>query len=164
LLGTINFMPASSHAASETAGAVDAALGDLVRLFNKPAFVRRLTADANVAIEVGASWALARIGRIGPCRLSDVAASLGVDASTITHRVQALERAGYVERVADPADGRASIVRLSAEGVAALERIRAVRREIFEGLVADWTDEERTAFTAMVERLTAALTEELSEA
>ena len=143
--------------------AVETAVTDLVRLLNRPRFARRLMAEAGVSIELGASWALGRLDRLGPSRPSELAASLGVDASTITHRLQALERAGYAERVPDPADGRASIVRVSTTGHDALERIRAARRALFDTLVADWSDKERTTFTTMAERLTAALTEELHE-
>ena len=146
-----------------TVADVEVAVTDLVRLLNRPWFARRLMAEANVSIEVGASWALARLDRLGPSRPSDLATSLGVDASTITHRVQALERAGYVERVGDPADGRASIVRLSPAGEGALTRIREARRALFEQLLSTWSDADRITFTALVERLTAALTEELGE-
>jgi DNA-binding MarR family transcriptional regulator len=153
----------NSGAAPDTVVEVEAALSDLVRLFNRPAVQRRLMAQAGVAIEVGAYWALGRIGRIGPCRLSELAASLGVDASTITHRVQALEQSGYVERLADPADGRAAVVHLSPEGSAALLRLRATRRALFERLVASWDDGERRRFTAALERIAEALTQEIGE-
>jgi DNA-binding MarR family transcriptional regulator len=77
--------------------------------------------------------------------------------------VQALEQSGYVERLADPADGRAAIVRLSPEGSAALLRLRATRRVLFERLVASWDDGERRRFTAALERIAEALTREIGE-
>jgi len=153
----------NSAAAPDTVVEVEAALSDLVRLFSRPAVTRRLMAEADVAIEVGAYWALARIGRIGPCRLSELAASLGVDASTITHRVQALERSRYVERLADPDDGRACVVRLTPDGSAALLRLRATRRALFDRLLASWDHGERRRFTAALERIAEALTQEIGE-
>jgi DNA-binding MarR family transcriptional regulator len=163
LIVTINYVPTSPTTAPSTVAAVELAVTDLVRLLHRPRFTRRFMAEAGVSIEVGASWALARLDRIGPSRPSELASSLGVDASTITHRLKALEREGYVERVADPADGRAAIVRVSADGHAALEQIRAARRALFETLVADWPEADQRAFASMAERLTAALTEELAE-
>lgn len=153
----------SRATAPDTVVGVESALSELVRLFNRPAVSRRLMREAGVTMEVGAYWALGRIGRIGPCRLSELVASLGVDASTITHRVQALERSGYVERLADPADGRASVVRLSPAGSDALSRLRAARRALFERLVSSWDEAERRQLAIALERLTEALTQEIDE-
>ncbi|MCA0155330.1 MarR family transcriptional regulator [Tsukamurella sp. M9C] len=63
--------------------------------------------------------AQARIGqRIGPegTRLTDLAEQAQVTKQTAGFLVDQLERAGYVERVPDPADGRARLIRLSARG------------------------------------------------
>lgn len=63
--------------------------------------------------------AQARIGqRIGPegTRLTDLAERAQVTKQTAGFLVDQLERAGYVERVPDPADGRARLIRLSARG------------------------------------------------
>src|SRR5579859_2243906 len=153
----------AATATPDTIVEVESTLSELVRMLNRPAVTRRLMAEADVAIEVGASWALGRIGRIGPCRLSELAASLGVDASTITHRVQALERSGYVERLADPADGRASVVQLSPPGSAALVRLRAARRSLFGRLVQGWEDAERRQLATALERIAGALSREIDE-
>jgi len=150
--------------ATDTSEIVEVAVSDLIRLFNRPAVQRRLMADAGVAIEVGAYWALVRIDDLGVCRPSELAASLGVDASTITHRLQALERDDYVERLTDPADGRACQVRLSSDGAAALARLRAARRALFECLLLGWDEQERADFAAAAARLRAALRGEVGEA
>jgi DNA-binding MarR family transcriptional regulator len=60
--------------------------------------------------------AQARIAaRIGPdgTRVSDLALQARVTKQTAAHLVEQLERAGYVERVPDPSDGRARLVRLT---------------------------------------------------
>ena len=149
--------------AADTIREVEVALSDLIRLFNRPVVQRHVMAEAGVAIEVGASWALRRLADLGPCRPSDLAAALGVDASTITHRIQALERGGLVERVTDPADGRACIVRLSPDGEGALIRLRAARRALFERLLAGWDDRERGDLAAGLDRVRTALADELRE-
>ena len=145
------------------AEAVEVAVSDLIRLFNRPAVQRRLMAEAGIAIEVGAYWALVRIDDLGECRPSELATSLGVDASTITHRLQALERDGYIERLTDPADGRACQVRLSSEGAAALAELRAARRALFEHLLAGWEEREQADLVAAAGRLGAALRGEIRE-
>jgi len=148
---------------ADTTARAERALSDLIRLFNRPAVQRRLVVRADMAIEVSACWALSRLGDLGPSRLSDLAVSLGVDASSVTHRVQALERAGYVERLADPADGRACVVGLSPAGAAALVRLRAARGDFIERLLAGWDDEQRHAFCLALDRVRAALETEMRE-
>jgi DNA-binding MarR family transcriptional regulator len=50
--------------------------------------------------------------------------------------VDSLERAGHVERVPDPADGRARLVRLTARGGAVLPLARAEEQRI----EAEWEE------------------------
>ncbi len=69
--------------------------------------------------------ALATIGKGGPMRLGDVAAAEGVAPSTLTRLVMALEDSGYVRRLPDPTDARASTLAITPHGQEALERIRA---------------------------------------
>ena len=69
--------------------------------------------------------ALATIGKSGPMRLGDVAAAEGVAPSTLTRLVMALEDSGYVRRLPDPTDARASMLAITPRGTDALERIRA---------------------------------------
>ncbi|MGY2063781.1 MarR family winged helix-turn-helix transcriptional regulator [Nocardia gipuzkoensis] len=58
---------------------------------------------------------LARIGPQGT-RLTDLAEQSQVTKQTAGFLVDQLERAKYVERVPDPSDGRARLVRMSARG------------------------------------------------
>ncbi|MBV9039881.1 MAG: MarR family transcriptional regulator [Acidimicrobiia bacterium] len=52
-------------------------------------------------------------------RITDVAAQLGVTKQAVTLLVDELDQGGYVERVPDPSDGRAKLVRLTHRGRAA---------------------------------------------
>jgi DNA-binding MarR family transcriptional regulator len=81
----------------------------------------------------------ARIGQDGT-RLTDLAEMAQVTKQTASFLVDQLEKGGYVERVADPTDGRARLVRISAKGrqaqaVAAREE-QAIYREWEEHLGA----------------------------
>jgi DNA-binding HxlR family transcriptional regulator len=68
-------------------------------------------------------------------RLTILAARTGLTHQSVGEVVAELERRGFVERVADPVDGRARLVRLTPEGRrlvrAAVAAIRAIER--------DWT-------------------------
>ena len=85
----------------------------------------------------------ARIGRDGT-RLTELAARALVTKQTAGHLVDQLERSGYVERVPDPSDARARLVRMAARGHAAV----AVARQVEVDVEAEWTahlGEEATA-------------------
>ena len=69
-------------------------------------------------------------------RLSVLAARAQVAKQTATALVDRLERAGYVERVPDPADGRARLVRLTARALAAVPHARAEEDRIEE----EWSE------------------------
>jgi DNA-binding MarR family transcriptional regulator len=93
------------------------------------------------------SPAQARVfARIAPegSRLTDLAAQAGITKQSAGFLVDQLERAGYVERVADPADGRARLVRIAERGARSVEISRGIVAEVEE----EWTDhlgEERMA-------------------
>jgi DNA-binding MarR family transcriptional regulator len=65
-------------------------------------------------------------------RLNELAERLRIAPRSATTVVDALEAAGLVGRVPDPADRRATLLRLTPEGRAAVEQIGAVRREVAE--------------------------------
>ncbi len=71
------------------------------------------------AAAVGGTMTVAQsrlAARIGPhgTRLTDLAAQAQVTKQTAAHLVNELQRAGYIERVTDPEDGRARLIRLTA--------------------------------------------------
>lgn len=96
--------------------------------------------DAVVAAGItDISPAQARLAaRIGPhgTRVSDLAEQARVTKQSAAFLVEQLERAGYVDRVPDPADGRARLVRLTsrADGVVA-----AANAEV-ERVLAEWAE------------------------
>jgi DNA-binding MarR family transcriptional regulator len=86
----------------------------------------------------GITLAQARIAaRIGPdgTRLSELAEQALISKQTATHLVDQLERAGYVERVVDPADARARLVRMAPRGEEVIAIARAEEARIDE----EWT-------------------------
>lgn len=77
----------------------------------------------------------------GPQRQASLAAELGMAARSITQALEAMERDGLVTRRADPGDGRAKLVELTADGASALAAGTAAGeealRQIFDGLDQD---------------------------
>lgn len=72
----------------------------------------------------------------GGARLTDLAARAAMTKQAMGQLVDDLERLGYVERIPDPVDGRAKIVRLTAAGLVflddAAEVVSAIWRDYAE--------------------------------
>ena len=68
--------------------------------------------------------ALATVERHGPLSPSELAGLERIKRPTATRIVRHLEEGGLVERVNHPADGRSSILSVTAEGRALLKRLR----------------------------------------
>lgn len=105
-----------------------------------------------------ASWALlGYLDRYGPMRVSDVATCQGVDVSSVTPRLQALEREGLITRETDPADRRASVISLDSAGRAALERVHAARCAILADAVTGLEESQVANASALLTRIAARL-------
>ena len=66
----------------------------------------------------------------GGSRVTRLAEAAQVTKQTAGFLVEQLERAGYVERVPDPTDGRARLVKLAARGHAAREEVLPALAEV----------------------------------
>ena len=66
-------------------------------------------------------------------RVTDLAARAQLTKATIVRTVDELERLGYVERIPDPDDGRAKLVRMTPRAYAVQDDARAIIAEIRDG-------------------------------
>jgi DNA-binding MarR family transcriptional regulator len=99
-------------------------------------------------------------GNIEPegSRLTDLAERAGMTKQSVGEMASDLERRGYVERVPDPSDGRAKIIRLTARG----REVQALGRRVIDDVEREWAErygEERLA--ALREALEAITAERL---
>jgi len=111
------------------------------------------TASGEMDIDRSAYGILCRLADDGPQRLGALATAFGLDPSTITRQVQAMEKADLVERRADEQDRRASILDLTREGRAVLEHTRAYRRKRIDAVFSDWEDVDREELARLLTRL-----------
>jgi DNA-binding MarR family transcriptional regulator len=86
-------------------------------------------------------------------RVSELAGCMGLDASTASRHVRHLEGGGYLARAEDPGDRRASRIRLTPKGRAALARAMRARAAVVDRAIADWPEEDRAALTTLLTRL-----------
>jgi DNA-binding MarR family transcriptional regulator len=103
---------------SETASQLSTAIVRTAR-------VLRQDAAAEAGLGAGTTAALATIKRDGPLTPSELAEIERVKRPSITRTLACLDRQGLIERTPDPADGRSSLVSISAAG---RERLALLRR------------------------------------
>ena len=96
-------------------------------------------------LSASAAFAMHRVCREGPIRLTALAAKEGVSQPSMTQLIQRLERLGLVARLADPDDGRAALIGITGWGQALLDDRKRVRRERLKALLATLTAEEESA-------------------
>ena len=99
--------------------------------------------------EVGLLAALAT----RPYRITELAAREGITQPAVTQLVNRLERRGWVERRADPQDGRVVLVALRDEGLEAIDRVRAEYRALLHEEMASLDDDEVETLAAAVDIL-----------
>lgn len=107
--------------------------------------------------EISSLFLIGRLVKDGPTRAKDLAGAICADQSTVSRQVAALVKAELIERLADPDDGRASLLMPTALGVAKLERHFANRGRALAPLMADWSVEERRQFVELLDRFTTSL-------
>jgi DNA-binding MarR family transcriptional regulator len=130
-----------------------------VALFARRAEQTRLGGVGQVrnSMDRAAYLLLNRLDREGPMGVKALAASMGIDSSTVTRQVAPLVDTGLVKRTSHPEDGRAVVLQLSPRGQARLSEVRASRRRLMAELTHDWAPEERDAFTSLLTRFNGAL-------
>lgn len=109
------------------------------------------------ATQYGALYVLQHVAGLDQIGLARV---LGIDRSTSALVLSRLEASGWVRRETDPADRRRKLVKLTSEGAALLEAIRAPARRVRERLLSAFTTEEQGQFLALMAKFVAAFNAE----
>lgn len=86
---------------------------------------------------------------------SDLMASTMVTSGTMTHRINLLEKAGLIERVKNPEDGRGFLISLSQRGFSLIDEAVAAHVETQAQLVSGLTDEQRQQLDALLRQFLA---------
>jgi DNA-binding MarR family transcriptional regulator len=115
------------------------------------------TRVGDVALERSAYGIMCKLADEGPHRLGALATAFGLDPSTITRQVQALEEIGLASRQSDPKDRRASILDLSDTGRQVLEETRNHRRAVLQQVLSDWSRADLDEFGRLLKEFNASL-------
>ncbi|MCO1655227.1 MarR family winged helix-turn-helix transcriptional regulator [Pseudonocardia humida] len=132
---------------------VGTALIRLIRLIERKKAQRE--ADHPDAVERATYHLLVHLVNGGPRRAVVLAEEVHSDPSTISRQIAQLVKLGYVERTADPDDGRATLLAATAEGRRVFEENRRRRNEHVAGVLAGWSEPDREALAELLTRFAA---------
>ena len=112
--------------------------------------------EVHPELEPAAYGLLVRLDEAGQQRATELAGYFGVGKATMSRQLRALEELGLVTREPDPADGRASLVRLTDEGPRRFRRVRDARRRArYVRKLADWDRGEVAELARLLHQLNA---------
>src|SRR5215471_4951742 len=89
--------------------------------------------------------------------VTGLARRLGIDQPRASKLAGQALAAGLLHRVADQHDGRRSLLELTSDGRAYLDRVHQYRRSQFAAAMSGWTDHDRETFAELLTRFIAAL-------
>jgi DNA-binding MarR family transcriptional regulator len=136
---------------------LNAVLASLAQFANSRSLDLVHASRSGVPLSLATAAVLGRIVDSSPIGLTELRQRTRLQAAAMSHHIRTLTEMGYIERRSDPADGRATVVVETGEGLAACQRFRAVKEEILRAQLIDWTSEELNTLSAMMERLDADL-------
>jgi DNA-binding MarR family transcriptional regulator len=100
---------------------------------------------------------LSHLAHEGPVRSSAIAESFGIDKGAVSRQVHHLAELGLLERMPDPADGRATLLSASEDARARLEDVNRHRRKYLDERLGEWSEEDLRGFVRGLARYNAAL-------
>ena len=95
---------------------------------------------------------LAHLEDSGGCLAKDLAARYGLDKSTVSRQVQALEDLGFLERRPAPEDHRAQMLHLTPAGAGILAQVTESRYAAVAERLEGWNDDDIERFAEFLIR------------
>ena len=129
----------------------------LTMLLRRTQRIHFTTAAGEVELDRSGYGIMCRLHDEGAQRLSALAQAFGLDPSTITRQVQALEGSGLVRREVDPTDRRASLLDLTEEGRKVLTETREHRRARLQEALDDWSAQDLEDFGRLLEQFNSSI-------
>jgi DNA-binding MarR family transcriptional regulator len=119
------------------------------------AYSGELAREVHPDLEPAAYGLLVRLEEGGPQRATDLAGYFGVGKATMSRQLRTLELLGLIARAPDPADGRAWLVDLTADGRTRFTAVRRARRAEYGRKMAAWERRDVARLAALLHRLNA---------
>ncbi|MGH3501294.1 MAG: MarR family winged helix-turn-helix transcriptional regulator [Nocardioidaceae bacterium] len=125
---------------------------------------RWATYQASLPVSPALARLLGQIDAMGAARIGDLARADHCSQPTMTTQVQRLEESGWVRRTPDPADSRAVLISLSAEGSRLLRDVRRARADVFDPLIDRLSQVEQRRLQRALATLTELLNASVEDA
>ncbi|MBC6458974.1 MarR family winged helix-turn-helix transcriptional regulator [Actinomadura sp. HBU206391] len=106
-----------------------------------------------VGLHPGQELLMMRLWESGSQRQADLATEFGTDSASMTRTVQRLERTGYVRRIPDPDDGRATRVEPTPASLVLRGQVERIWDHLERLTVGQMSTEEQQAALRVVQRL-----------
>lgn len=143
--------------APETPGSYQEALmASLTRIIGEwtaPDFLSAVVAREGVDLDPAAITMITLLSAHGPLRPSLLAKKMVTGASNVSKVVARLSDSGMVDRIPDPVDARAGLVRLTDAGRRVAQSFVRAGDGLVEDLLRDWDPDERTELARMLGKL-----------
>jgi DNA-binding MarR family transcriptional regulator len=137
--------------------AVREQLNDAITVVARFANSRQLSAvhaaESGVDLPLSAVAVLRRLEPGAPLRLSDLSRQLQVALPPLSRQVRTLVDGGYVARMQDGSDARASLLSITGAGREALARFDRANSALLDKALAGWSDSALSAVAAQMQRL-----------
>lgn len=108
--------------------------------------------QAGVECDRAGYLVMRRIVSEGPIRVTDLAREVGVEPSTVSRHLQAIEARGWVRRLADAEDRRAALFEATRAGKEVVVRMERERRRVLAAVLEGWDQADRDALLDLTER------------
>lgn len=129
-----------------------AALLDVFTLWASGDFIDSLTRETGHDLDATSVVAVTILAREGALRPSALAERLRVGASNVSKISSRLTDRGLVEKIPDPADARASLLRLTNRGTDMMTSMITAGDDMMSTILATWDDKDRHAFEKLLRR------------
>jgi DNA-binding MarR family transcriptional regulator len=131
---------------------IQRALGIASRRARDSALHEHLGERAGYHLEGPYYATIARLRLTDGLTMTELADQLGMEVSTVSRRINALEARGLVQREAGTHDRRTSYPRLTEDGRDAATILERGWREMLAEVLAGWTAADLAAFAGLFER------------
>ncbi|WEO75988.1 winged helix DNA-binding protein [Cryobacterium sp. SO2] len=129
-----------------------AALLEVFSVWSSGSFMRGLAAGAGLDLDATSIVAITLLARDGDQRASALAARLRVGASAISKLSNRLSAIELVEKLPDPGDTRATLLRLTPAGRAAARALVQAGDTMMAELMREWPEDDRAHFNRLLRR------------
>lgn len=135
--------------------AIEAAITDVFRLAASRRLHQARQQRSGVVLSRTGWEFLRRVDDLGPIRVSQLAALLDLSLPVTSRALQRLQAEGLVERQADPADGRATLLVATARGRHVRARIQDAMHDELDAVLSSWAANDRRLLAELLPRLVA---------